>query len=124
MDVAKATGLSTDASLWAANLANVHIQRGEWGLAEDVNGEAMHLGSNRPDLHAGVAAEIALGRGRLEEASRLFNEALTLAKDKPSMQWSLHEGLGRAAVAAKKPVEAERHFQATLDVIERHVPIC
>ena len=35
------------------------------------------------------------------------------------MQWSMHEALGRAAIAAKRPAEAERRFQATLDVIER-----
>ena len=119
MDVAKAGGLSADASLWAANLANAHIQRGEWQQAEAVNAEATRLGGDRPDLHAGVAAEIALGQGHLEDASRLFRDALALAKDKPSMQWSMYEGLGRTAVAAKKPADAERHFQATLDVIER-----
>ena len=81
MDVAKGAGLSADASLWAANLANAHIQRGEWQLAEDVNAEARRLGGNRPDLHAGIAGEIALGQGRLGEASRLFDEALTLAKE-------------------------------------------
>ncbi len=119
MDVAKAGGLSADASLWAANLANAHIQRGEWQQAEAVNAEATRLGGDRPDLHAGVAAEIALGQGHLEDASRLFRDALALAKDKPSMLWSMYEGLGRTAVAAKKPTDAERHFQATLDVIER-----
>ncbi len=35
------------------------------------------------------------------------------------MQWSVYEGLGRTAIAAKKPAEAERHFQTTLDIIER-----
>jgi CHAT domain-containing protein len=117
--VAKAAKLNEAAALWASNIANAHAQRGEWKQAEDANEDARSLGGNRPDLYAGIAAEIALGQGRLPDASRLFQEALSLAKDKPSMQWSLYEGLGRAAVAAKKPVEAERHFQATLDVIER-----
>jgi len=119
IDVAKQAGLHTQASLWAANLANAHIQRGEWQEAKAVNDEAERLGGDRPDLHTGVAAEIALGQGQLEDASRLFHDALAMAKDKPSMQWSLYEGLGRTAVAAKKPTEAERHFQTTLDVIER-----
>ena len=61
------------------------------------------LGGNRPDLYAANAAEIALGQGRLADASRLFHETLSLAKDKPSMQWSVYEGLGRTAIAAKKP---------------------
>jgi CHAT domain-containing protein/Tfp pilus assembly protein PilF len=119
IDVAKQAGLHTQASLWAANLANAHIQRGEWQEAKAVNDEAERLGGDRPDLHTGVAAEIALGQGHLDDASRLFRDALALAKDTPSMQWSMYEGLGRTAIAAKKPTEAERHFQTTLDVIER-----
>ena len=119
IDVATKAGLNAQASLWAANLANLHIQRGEWQQAETVNAEATRLGGDRPDLRAGIAGEIALGQGRLDEASHRFNEALALAKDRPAMQWSLYEGLGRTAAAAKKPAEAERHFEATLDVIER-----
>jgi CHAT domain-containing protein len=117
--VAKAAGLNAPAALWALNLANGHIQRGEWQLAEAANAEAVSLGGNRPDLHAGVAGEIALGQGRLEDAARLFREALRLAQDKPSMQWSMYEALGRTAIAAKKPAEAERQFDATLKVIEQ-----
>jgi len=119
IEVATKARLNAQASLWAANLANAHIQRGEWQQAEQVNAEATRLGGDRPDLRAGIAGEIALGEGRLDKASRSFNEALALAKDKPSMQWSMHEGLGRTAVAAKRPSQAERHFQATLDVIEK-----
>ena len=119
VDVAKAAGLNDAAALWAFNLANAHIQRGEWKKAEDANAEATRLGGNRPDLRVGIAAEIALGQGQLDTATDLFSEALRLAKDKPSMQWSMYEGLGRTAIAAKKPTEAERHFQTTLDVIER-----
>jgi CHAT domain-containing protein/predicted negative regulator of RcsB-dependent stress response len=119
IDVATKAGLNAQASLWAANLANLHIQRGEWQQAETVNAEATRLGGDRPDLRAGIAGEIALGQGRLDEASHQFNEALALAKDRPAMQWSLYEGLGRTAAAAKKPAEAERHFEATLGVIER-----
>jgi CHAT domain-containing protein/tetratricopeptide (TPR) repeat protein len=118
IDVAKTAGLDVQASLWAANLANAHIQRGEWQRAEQVNAEATRLGGNRPDLHAGIAGEIALGQGRADEASRLFREALTRAVERPSMQWSLHQGLGRAAISAKKPQEAERHFESALDIIE------
>jgi CHAT domain-containing protein len=119
MDVAKQSGLSADASLWAANLANAHAQRREWKQAAEANAEAGRLGGGRPDLQAGIAAEIALGQGHLDEATRLFNDALRGAKDKPSMQWTGHEGLGRTAIAAKRPAEAARYFATALDVIER-----
>ena len=117
--VAKAAGLNDAAALWASNIANAHAQRSEWKQAEDANADARRLGGNRPDLYAANAAEIALGQGRLADASHLFHETLSLATDKPSMQWSVYEGLGRTAIAAKKPAEAERHFQTALDVIER-----
>lgn len=119
IDVAKAAGLKDPAALWALNLANAHAQRNEWKEAEEANQEAIRLGGNRPDLRAGIAAEIALGQGRFDAASRLFHEAASLAKDRPSMQWTAHEGLGRTAVAAGRPAAAERHFQMTLDVIEQ-----
>ena len=119
IDVAQQAGLKAEASLWTANLANAHIQRGEWRQAADVNAQAARLGGNRPDLHAGIGGEIALGQGRLDEASRLFHEALGLAKGRPSMQWSVSQGLGRVAIAAHRPLEARRQFEATLEVIER-----
>lgn len=118
IDVATKAGLNVQASLWAANLANAHIQRGEWQQAEQVNAEATRLGGDRRDLHAGIAGEIALGLGRPDDASRLFRDALTAAAERPSMQWSLHHGLGRAAISAKNPREAERRFEAALDIIE------
>jgi CHAT domain-containing protein/Tfp pilus assembly protein PilF len=119
MEVAKGARLSADASLWAANLANAHIQRSEWEKAAEVNAEVARLGGDRSDLHAGIAGEIALGLGRPDEAARLFREALGGAAERPSMQWTMYEGLGRAAVAAKKPAAAVRHFEETLGVIER-----
>jgi len=117
--VAKAANLNAAAALWASNIANAHAQRGEWAQAERANEDARQLGLNRPDLYTANAAEIALGRGRLSEATRLFRETLDLARDKPSMRWSVYEGLGRTAIAAGNPAEAERHFQMTLDVIEQ-----
>jgi CHAT domain-containing protein/tetratricopeptide (TPR) repeat protein len=119
IDVAKGEGLSADAALWAANLALAHVRQGEWQEADAVNNEARGFGGNRPDLYAANSAEIALGQGRSVDAARLFREALALAKERPSMQWSVHEGLGRVAVAGGKTTEAERHFSDALDVIEQ-----
>ena len=119
IDVAKGAGLSADAALWAANLALAHVRQGEWQEADAVNNEARGFGGNRPDLHAANSAEIAFGQGRSVDAARLFREALGLSKERPSLQWSVHEGLGRVAVAAGQTTEAERHFSDALDVIEQ-----
>jgi CHAT domain-containing protein len=119
IDVASDAGLGVDASLWAANLALAHIRQGEWRDADAVNNEARKFGGNRPDLYASNSAEIAFGQGRSDEAARLFREALALGKDKPSLQWSVHEGLGRVAVSTKRPAQAEKHFSDALSVIEQ-----
>jgi CHAT domain-containing protein/Tfp pilus assembly protein PilF len=122
LDVAKDANLSADAARWASNLALAHIRLGEWEKAEALNEESRRLGGDRPDLagyYISYAAEIALGRGRSADAARLFDQSVALAKDRPSLQWSAYEGLGRLAIAGKKPKEAERHFEATLAVIEQ-----
>ena len=119
MDVATQAGQTADASLWASNLALTHIRRGEWREAEDVNNAARRLGGNRPDLYASNSAEIAFGQGRNEDASRLFREALSLANGRPSVQWSIYEGLGRLAVRTQNQGAAEKHFAEALDVIEK-----
>ena len=118
IDVATKSGLNAQASLWAANLANLHVQRGEWRQAAQVNAEATRLGGNRPDLRAGIAGEIALGEGRLDEALHRFTEALALAKDRPAMQWSMYEGLGRLALRTTNIGEAEKHFETALGIID------
>jgi CHAT domain-containing protein len=118
VDVATQAGLNTDASLWAANLALMHIRQGEWDQAEEVNREAQKLGGNRPDLYASNSAEIALGQGQLDDASGRFREALSHANGRPSMEWSVYEGLGRLAVRINKPREAEQNFDKALQIIE------
>jgi CHAT domain-containing protein len=122
MDVGKEAGLAADVANWATNVTLARIRSGEWQLAQEANEEARRLGKDRPDLAGYLAsngAEIALGLGRREEAGRLFQESLTLAKDRPSLRWPTYEGLGRLAVSAKKPMEAERYFDAGLGVIEQ-----
>jgi CHAT domain-containing protein len=118
IDVATQAGLKAEASLWAANLALTHIRRGDWAQAEQVNDEARRLGGDRPDLHASNSAEIALGLGRLDEAASRFREALSRANGRPSMQWSVYEGLGRLAVRKGQPMDAAQNFEKALRIIE------
>ena len=119
IDVASTAGLKVQASLWASNLALAHIRAGDWAQAEQVNDEARRLGSDRPDLSASNSAEIALGQGRLDEAAKRFREALSHANGRPSMEWSVYEGLGRLAVRTDRPKEAEQHFEKALGIIEQ-----
>jgi CHAT domain-containing protein len=122
IEVAKDAGMNDEAARWASNLANTYIRLQKWDLADAANSESLSLGGERSDLagyHRSNAAEIALGRGKYDDAARLLRETLGLAKGHPSLEWAAHQGLGRMAVSEKKPKEAQREFEAAIGVIER-----
>jgi tetratricopeptide (TPR) repeat protein len=120
--VASEAGLAADAALWAGNLAAAYVKSGDLDEAERFNNEAKQLkkaagsGAVSNTLRA---ADIALRRGQLEGASRLFQEALSASPNDPSVLWSAHEGLAMVAIAAQRAPEAIRHFSAALAVIEK-----
>jgi tetratricopeptide (TPR) repeat protein len=115
--------LTRDAAVWAGNLASANVDLGNWDEAERFNNEAMRLkeGGRSGDLihNTLVAAAIASGRGRLDEAARLFDETLSAAKSEASVGWSAHEGLAEIALARSEPDVASRHFEAALEIIEK-----
>jgi CHAT domain-containing protein/Tfp pilus assembly protein PilF len=120
---ATAADLKADAAVWAGNLAAADIDVGEWNEAEHFNEEAKRL---KAVTHAGNlvhntlnAALIAQGRGRLDEAAHLFDEALAGAAAEPSVRWSAHAGLAAIALGRSQPGEAARHFEAALDTIDK-----
>jgi CHAT domain-containing protein len=122
LDVAKEAGLNDAAALSAVNLAAAYSLQRKWDLAAAANVESRRLGGSLSSLAGGLtanAAEIAAGRGHHAEAERLFRETLTLARDRPSLEWTAYEGLGSLARATDRPKDAERHFEAALGVIER-----
>ena len=121
--MANESNLQADAALWAGNLAAANVELGEWNEAERFNDEAKRLkaASRTGNLVHNTlnAAQIAQGRGRLDDATRLFGEALAGAGSNPSVRWTAHAGLAGVAVARSKPDEASRHFEAALDTIEK-----
>jgi tetratricopeptide (TPR) repeat protein len=123
LTVAIESNLAADAALWAGNLASANIELGDWDEADRANGEARRLTA---ETHAGNplyltlnAAQIAQGRGRLDEAARLFDDALAGAADDPIIRWAAHAGLARVGLAEAQPDRAARHFDAALETIEK-----
>jgi CHAT domain-containing protein len=121
--IATESKLTQDAALWAGNLASAYVEMGEWSEAERFNEEARRLKASN---HGGDvlyntlnSAEIAEGRGQLDQATRFFEDALAGAGADPIVQWNAHAGLASVAVSAKQPDRAARHFQAALETIEK-----
>jgi CHAT domain-containing protein/Tfp pilus assembly protein PilF len=123
LNVAKESGLTADAAVWAGNLASANIDLGEWEEAERFNEEARRLkaASRSTSLAHNTlyAAEIASGRGQLQQAVELFDEVLSVPEPDPSVRWSAHAGLASVAIARKQPAVAARHFETALETIEK-----
>ena len=123
LTVATEAGRQADAALWAGNLAAANIDLGDWNEAERFNNEAkrQRVASRTGNLvHNQLnEAQIALGRGQLDEAARLFDDILAGAASDPGVRWSAQAGRANVAVAMSKPDEAARHFEAALETIEK-----
>jgi len=123
LSVAREAGLMQQASWFADNVAAARINLADWDAAQAANNEARRLKTQAGDetlvYNALNDAQIALGRGQLADASRLFNDTLRTAKDDPSLQWLAHAGLADIARSRKDRATTVREFEATLRTIER-----
>src|SRR5262245_2953432 len=110
LTIARESRLDADAALWAGNLAAATAELGEWDEAARFNDEAraLRISTKTGNLYFNTlnAAQIAQGRGELDEAARLFAEALATAESNPSVRWSAHYGLASVAIAKTRPDEA------------------
>ncbi len=122
LDVSIDAKLTEDAARWAGNLATAYASLGNWNEAERFNEQARGLGKGgrtiKPVYVTLNAAEIAAGRGNLEEARTLFEESLKQSEGAAAVQWSAHAGLARTAIAGGHAARAARHFEAALETIE------
>ncbi len=121
-DVSVKSNLKDDAAVWAGNLASANIDLKDWANARRYNERARQIkgASESSDLvhNTLMDAEIAAGRGRRDEAERLFNDALA-ANPSPDVVWETQAGLANIALAAGRHDRANHHFEAALDTIEK-----
>jgi CHAT domain-containing protein len=112
-----------DAAVWAGNLSECFSELRDWNQAESFNQEAVRLktAGGLKTLYYNVlnGARIALGRGDLEAAKRLFRQALQEGAEDPSVVWEAHEGLGAVALQDKAPGAAIENFEAAVRVLEK-----
>src|SRR6185436_17412742 len=115
LTIAKESNLQRDAAVWAGNVASANIELGEWDAAARFNDEArtLRIATGTGNLFHNTlnAAQIAQGRGELEQAARLFDEVLADTKADPMARWSAHSGLAGVALARSDPDKAAKHFE-------------
>jgi CHAT domain-containing protein/Tfp pilus assembly protein PilF len=120
---ARDAGIATDATLWAGNLAQAHIDSGHWDEAERYNEEAKRLWTStrhgNPVYYTLNSAQIAFGRRQIDVASSLYEQALGVQNAPPTVVWGAHFELAQVALARNDPSRAARHFDAVLNVIEQ-----
>jgi CHAT domain-containing protein len=122
-EVARDGGIAADATLWAGNLAQAHIDSRQWDEAERYNEEAKRLWtttrSGKAVYYTLNSAGIAFGRRQIEVASRLYEQALGTQNAPPAVVWGAHYGLAEAAIARNDRSQAARHLEAVLNMIEQ-----
>ena len=94
--VAEQAGSTTDAALWARNLAAGYVHVENWDQAERFNAQARRLleSSGGKTLFTTLhAADISAGRGKDAEALRLFQEILNEPQAEAALRWAAHDGL-------------------------------
>jgi CHAT domain-containing protein len=121
--VANDANLTEDAALWSRDLAGTYAELGRWDEAERFNEESKRINpailARKLVWNTLASAQIAAGRGRLDEAARLFSEAAARSDQEPGVRWEAHAGLAGVAVARKQPDRAARHFEAALEIVEK-----
>ncbi len=121
-DVATRANLIADAAIWAGNLAEAAGDLGDFDQAHRYNTEAIRLNmvSRGNQLYYILnAGKIAVGRGELAEAVKLYREALDASAADPAARWEAHTGLAKSALASGDTRRAAQHFDAALGTIQQ-----
>jgi CHAT domain-containing protein len=112
-----------DAARWAGHLAEAQIELGQWDEATAFNDEETRLwkarGTGRPMSNILLAARIAEGRGRHDEARELFVNAMATSSGEPSIQWYANARLARLAMVNHDEAHAGEYFERALQIVEQ-----
>lgn len=108
---------------WLNNLASTAILRQDWESAEKYNEEGRRLKRETNDAaHEASslmnAGQIAFGRGDLDRAQHLFEDALQKDSDDPATVLEAHSGLAGINSRQGKALQAEAEFRSTIARIE------
>jgi CHAT domain-containing protein/Tfp pilus assembly protein PilF len=111
-----------DAAKWAGNLANAHMDLGNWDQAERFAHDSLKLqltGDRESAAYSTFdAAVIAARRGQHEDAIRLYQNAIAAAGDNAELTWYANAGLGDVYHQLGSPQEAREFFERCLRTID------
>ena len=112
-----------DSAKWAGNLAAAHAELKHWDEAERFNRESLNLQREIGDTKSAAyskldAAAIAAGRGHHDQAIRLYDEAIALARDNAELTWEANAGLGAAYTHIGSAAKASLYFERCLQTID------
>jgi CHAT domain-containing protein len=114
---------NVDAGRHARNLSLAFAKTEEWDAAEKWNQRAFEFASlihdkNWIPYYLRNRALIACGRGRLEEARRICEEALRASAGQPSVRWETYDLLGKIDSDGKRFAQARQDFESALEIID------
>ena len=109
-----------DAARWAGQLALAFIEQHKWSEAESWNRQAHALLRDPDDPYLQLnEAAIATGRGRTEEAVRLYREVISKSSNVPYLEWNSHVRLASLFASQKEYGQANSEYERGLEVIEK-----
>ncbi len=121
LDASKRFNSPSDSARWANNLATADRQVEDWDGAEKANQEARALKPDPgsiPALQLNQAA-IETGRGRTDEARRIYEQTIASGAVNPGVLWQAHAGLARLALASGDWEGASQSFEAGIRIVEQ-----
>jgi CHAT domain-containing protein len=112
-----------DLALWYRNLAAAYTSIEDWDEAAQANDRAAAHEQNdasRPWSEKNAAA-IAAGRGKFDEARRLYQKAIEDARDDPLVIWESHAALAQLHSRTGNYTQANLEFAKAIEIIDSNV---
>lgn len=101
---------------WTRNLAEALVEEHRWEAASKAQAEVVRLDPESANSAKLIAARIADGQGRLEEAAALFRECLGKGIEHEEL-WEAHAGLAEIYMKTGAPESANQQFEEALTEI-------
>jgi CHAT domain-containing protein len=120
--IARSLGDRKRTGIWVSNLASASIELAKWDTARKYYEEARQEkggDKNHESYLLKIAAQIAAGENRSDEAVRLYREVLKSEPDDPTIALDAHAGLARLYVRNHQLASAGNEFRAATETIDR-----